>query len=120
MTSTTRAAEDDDGAVADQLHLLQFRGVEQDRLALLGQLAQQPVDFLLGANVDAARRIEAQDGPRIGGDPARDRHLLLVAAGQALHLALRARVDLQPLDRAADHARARGACRSGPSCAGAR
>ena len=28
------AAEDDDGAVADELNLLEFRGVEQDRLAL--------------------------------------------------------------------------------------
>jgi hypothetical protein len=33
------------------------------------------------------------------GQPASDRDLLLVAAGQALHLSLRAGVDLQPLHR---------------------
>ena len=94
------AAEDDDGAVADELHLLEFGGVEQDRLALAGEFAQQPVDLLLGADVDAARRVEAEHGAGVRGDPARDRHLLLVAAGQPLDLALRARVDLQPLDGA--------------------
>ena len=96
------AAEDDDGAVADELHLLQLGCVEQDRRALRRELAQQPVDLALGADVDAARRIEAEDRPRAGGDPARDRHLLLVAAGEPLHLALRARVDLQARDRVVD------------------
>ena len=43
----------------------------------------------------------------LGGDPAGDRHLLLVAAGEPLHLALGAGVDLQPLDGAVDAARSR-------------
>ena len=43
------AAEDDDDAVADALHLLELGGVEEHRLALAGELAQQAVDLLLGA-----------------------------------------------------------------------
>ena len=96
------AAEDHHDAVADELHLLELGGVEEHRLALGGELAQQAVDLLLGAHVDAAGRVEAEDGAGVGGDPAGDGHLLLVAAGEALHLGLGAGVDLQPLDGAAD------------------
>jgi len=74
------AAEDDDDAVADALHLFELRGVEQHGLAVAGELAQQLVDFLLGADIDAARGVEAQDGAGIGPRSAGDGHLLLVAA----------------------------------------
>ncbi|BCH14071.1 hypothetical protein MesoLjLa_09220 [Mesorhizobium sp. L-2-11] len=94
--------KDDDDTIADTLHLLEFGCVEQHRLALVGEFAQQLVNLLLGADIDAARRVEAEDGLCFSGDPAGDRHLLLVAAGQPLHLALGARVDLQPLDRTDD------------------
>ena len=49
----------------------------------------------------------------VGGDPAGDGDLLLVAAGEALHLALGAGVDLQPNDGAADAA-SLAAARIGP------
>ena len=55
------AAEDDDGAVADELDLLQLGGVEEHRGAGRGELAQQVVDLALGADVDAARRVEAEE-----------------------------------------------------------
>ena len=54
------AAEDDDRPVADELDLLQLGGVEQDRGAGLGEVAEQHVDLALGADVDAARRVEAE------------------------------------------------------------
>ncbi len=99
-----RAAEDHDGAVADQLDLLELRGVEQDRRAGLGQVAEQDVDLLLGPDVDASRRVEAQHRAHPAGDPTRDRDLLLVAAGQAPNLAARSRIDLELGDGTVDHA----------------
>ena len=93
-------AEDDDGAVAGQLDLLQLRGVEQDGRAGRGELAQEVVDLALGADVDAARGVEAEQRLDAAGDPARDGDLLLVAAREPADLALGARVDLQALDGA--------------------
>ena len=57
---------------------------------------------MLGADVDAARRIEAKQGLEAGGEPSRDHHLLLVAAAQAAQFRLGAGVDLQPLDACCD------------------
>ena len=34
-----------------------FRGDHDDRMALIGQVAQESIDLLLGADVDAARRL---------------------------------------------------------------
>src|SRR5829696_9884889 len=44
----------DGDAVGEAQHLGQLRGDHDDRLALVGQLAQQAVDLLLGSDVDAA------------------------------------------------------------------
>jgi hypothetical protein len=63
------------------------------RRAGLGELAQQGVDLALGADVDAARGVEAQHRREAGGQPAGERELLLVAAGQPPCLAL-ARVSI--------------------------
>ena len=49
-------------AAADQLVIV--GRVEEDRRAVVGELAQQLVDLLLGADVDAARRIVEQDDAR--------------------------------------------------------
>ena len=96
------AAEDDDRPVADELDLLELGGVEEDRRAGLRQLAQQSVDLALGADVDAAGRVEAEHRPDAAGDPARDGDLLLVAARQAPDLAA-ARVSIwSRLDGARD------------------
>ena len=51
-------------AAADQLVIV--GGVEEDRRAGVGEAAQQLVDLLLGADVDAARRIVEQDDARAG------------------------------------------------------
>ena len=96
------AAEDDDRPVADKLDLLQLGRVDQDRRVGTGQVAQQAVDLALGPDVDAARGVEAQHRLDAAGYPARNRHLLLVAAGQPAHLGAGARVDLQRLDRVVD------------------
>ena len=62
------------------------------------------VDLALGTDVDPARGVETEQGAHIVGHPARDGHLLLVAAGQAPHLALGTRVDLEALDGTLDAA----------------
>src|SRR5205823_11760203 len=93
------AAEDHDGAIADQLDLLQLGRVQEHAGAGFGEVTQQDVDLLLGQDVDAAGRIEAQQHVHAAGDPPGDRHLLLVAARQAPNLAPGPYVNLKPLDR---------------------
>ena len=66
-------------AAADQLVIV--GAVEQDRGTGVGELAQQAVELLLGADVDAAGRVVEQDHARPGQQPLADHHLLLVAAG---------------------------------------
>ena len=97
------AVVDDHGPVAGELHFFQFRGVEQHGCARLRQVPQQVVDLPLGTDVDAARGVEAEQRLHAAGDPAGDGHLLLVAAGEAAHLTLGARVDLEPLDALVHH-----------------
>ena len=91
-------------AVADHRHLAQLAREHDDRRALVGQRPDEVVDLVLGADVDAAGRVEQQHHPQAGGQPASDRHLLLVAAGEAADLARRPRVDRQAVDRLADPA----------------
>ena len=94
-------------AVADELDLLELGRVEQHRGTRRREVAQQDVDLVLRPDVDAAGRVEAEHRPDAAGHPARDGHLLLVAARQAADLARRAGVDLQALDRAVDGLAAR-------------
>ena len=54
--------------------------------AVGGQLAHQLVDRVLGADVDAARGLVHQHHARLDAQPAREHDLLLVAAGEELHL----------------------------------
>src|SRR6056297_2524898 len=77
----------DDGAAAEHAdpvrqarHLRQFGGDHDDRIAVLGELAHQLVDFRLGAHVDAARRLVEDQDRRVVVQPAGDDDLLLVAA----------------------------------------
>jgi hypothetical protein len=53
-------------------------GDQHDADALVGQVADHPVDFFLGAGVDAARWVVEYEHARI----ARQDDLLLIAAGQ--------------------------------------
>ena len=85
-----------------------------------GEVAEQAVDLLLGAHVDAAGRVEAEEGAGVGGDPAGDGHLLLVAAGEALHLGLGAGVDLQAVDGGADGGALAAAVDRAPGARGGR
>ena len=94
-------AEDDDGAIADAMDLVELRGEEQDRRAGLGELADEAVDLLLGADVDPARRVVEEEGAHAAVEPPRDRHFLLVATRQAPHLRLGSGVDLEAVDGAA-------------------
>ena len=50
-------------AAADQLVIV--GRIEEDRRAVVGELAQQLIHLLLGADVDAARRIVEQDDARL-------------------------------------------------------
>ena len=73
--------------------------IEQDRRALIGELAHEPVELLLGADVDAARRIVEQDDARFGHQPFGDHDLLLISARQGRNgVGLRADLDLKALD----------------------
>src|SRR6185436_16605491 len=56
-----------------------------DRLALVGELAQQDVDLLLGAHVDAARRLVEDEHVAVLREPLGDDDLLLVAAREVAH-----------------------------------
>ena len=64
------------------IDLGQLRADHQDGDAAVGEPADDPVDFDLGADIDAARRlVEDQDACRQCA-PTREQDLLLVAAGQ--------------------------------------
>ncbi len=98
------AAEDDDRPIAGELDLLELGGVEQDGGPGFREVAEQDVDLLLGADVDAPRRVEAEQRPDATRDPAGDGHLLLVAAREPADLASGASLDLEPGDGRVDPA----------------
>ena len=76
--------------------------------------AHQFVDLLLGADVETARRVVQDEHPRLGVQPFRQHHLLLVAARQVEAERVDAgRAHLQPVDPAARPAGAPRARRSG-------
>src|SRR5215216_4078242 len=88
--------------VADQPDLAQLAGEHDDGRAGVGQLPDQVVDLVLGADVDAPGRVEQQQGAEPGGQPAADGQLLLVAAGQTAGLGGGPGVDRQPGHRLGD------------------
>src|SRR5271166_2153967 len=104
----------DENAVAHAENLRQLRGNHQDRDALRGEFGDELVDLGLSADVDAARRLVEDEDAWACQQPAGDKHLLLVAAGevddgllkvggahaQALLLLLTKRLDLALLDKA--------------------
>ena len=78
--------------------LVDFGGQHDDRQAGRGELAEQRVDVLLGADVDAARRVVEQEHLRVGGQGAGDDDLLLVTAGQrGDRVLVAAEPDLEPV-----------------------
>jgi hypothetical protein len=75
-----RALADHQHPVAETQKLRQFRRDDDDADAGAREIAQQPVDFRFGANIDAARRLVHQDDLGIDRQLLGNRHLLLVAA----------------------------------------
>ena len=94
--------EEHDGPIAGEADLGELGGEQKDRGALRRDLAQERIDLPLRADVDAARRIEAQERAKPRREPARDDDLLLVATTEASHFRGSAPVDLQTLDGAFD------------------
>ena len=90
----------DEDAVAKTEQLDRVGGDQEDRRAGRGQLAHQPVDLLLGADVDATRRLRKQVDFGRQRQPLGDRDFLLVAAAQPdERLARRAQPDAQLVDQ---------------------
>src|SRR5579883_860070 len=79
-------------------------GNHEDRDAFLGEVNHQTVDLGFGADVDALGWfVEDQDGGA-NGEPARERDLLLVAAGERAGIGVERRgLDPEALDEAAGH-----------------
>ncbi|EGE60673.1 hypothetical protein RHECNPAF_1360050 [Rhizobium etli CNPAF512] len=77
---------------------------ENDEPPLGGEGAQHQVDFPLGLDVDAARRIVEEQNGRIERQPLGQRHLLLVAAGKRLHRASGIALDRQAAGEIGDQA----------------
>ena len=81
LTDDPPLVEDHDPvAAADELGVV--GAIEDDPLARIRQLAQQRIDLLFGADVDAARRVIEQNQTGVGQQPLGDHNFLLVAAGQ--------------------------------------
>src|SRR6267143_3486070 len=69
-------------AVTDPEQLRHFRRDHDDRLAGVGELVDDAIDLVLGADVDTAGRFVQDQDFRIGEQPFRQHHFLLIAAGQ--------------------------------------
>src|SRR5258708_3447155 len=69
-------------AVADPEQFRHLRRYHDDGLASVGQLVDDAIDLVLRTDVDTARRFVQDQDFRVGKQPFRQHHLLLVAAGQ--------------------------------------
>ncbi len=67
-------------AVGVVMHFRDFVGDQQDRQALVGEVADDLVDAGAGADIDAHRRAIEDQKLRFGGQPFGQHHPLLVAA----------------------------------------
>jgi hypothetical protein len=94
--------EQDDRPIANQADFRKLGRKQQYSRSSVGHLTQQPIDLMLGADIDAAGWIKAKQRLKSGGDPSRDRNFLLIAAAQSSQFRSRAGVDLQALDRRVD------------------
>src|SRR4029453_16321736 len=80
------AIVEDADSVSEALGLGQVVRAEQDGRVMLGaHLADELLHLLLGARVEAGRRLVQQQQDRRGQQRARERDLLLHAAGEVLH-----------------------------------
>ena len=72
-------------AMGEAEQLGQLGRDQEDGEAVGGERANQPVDLGLGADVDALRRLVEDEEARLRRQPAGERDLLLVAAGERAH-----------------------------------
>ena len=77
---------DNNDAIAHQRNLRQLAGVEQDGRSIGGQFSQQRIDLVFGMDIDAPRRIKAEQRAKAGHQPAANYNLLLVSAGEPARL----------------------------------
>ena len=87
FTGHTAAGHNHD-PVADAQKFGHLRGDHNNGLSLVGQIQNELIDLILGANVDTAGRLVQQQHLRLSQQPAADNDLLLVAAGEAADLGL--------------------------------
>ena len=76
------SAAQDDRTVASLDDFLGFRRNQKDRRSLTRQLCPDALDLGPGSDVDAARRVDQQQDAGVGGKPARDLNLLLIAPAE--------------------------------------
>src|SRR4051812_45052384 len=105
MGWTQRAAPHDRDAIADAEELGQVARDQEDGLPAHDELVNHRVDLRLAAYVNASRRLVEQEHVDVVMKEARQRDLLLIAAGEltnGLHPALAAYADaLDPFVRSA-------------------
>ena len=88
-------------AIREAEDLRQLGADEHDPQPLVGEIINQAVDFGLGADVNAARRLVEDQDFRLRSQPARQDDLLLVAAGKLADLLFERRcAHAQRLDEA--------------------
>src|SRR5918995_6483591 len=98
-----RSLAQDDDAARRVDHLLELGGDHQDAEAATRELPHQGEDLRLGADVDAPGRLVEDEEARVHAQPAREQHLLLVAARELADRLLGARaLDAEALDEAVD------------------
>src|SRR6266487_8101 len=86
-------------AIAHAQHLRQLGRNHDDRESAFGQLLNQRVDLRLRTDVDALGRLVEDQNVRSDREPARQRHLLLVASGERSDVGRdRWRLDAQSFD----------------------
>ena len=73
------------------MHFLEFGGNHQHAEPLVGELLDEALDLGLRADVDAARRFVEDQQFRVHREPARQQHLLLIAARELADCLIRAR-----------------------------
>src|SRR5579859_70878 len=81
--------------------LVELGGDHEQREPAVAQLAHQADDLGMGADVDPPRRLVQHQEPRLGRKPARQQHLLLIAAREQTDRPLRIGwTDIEQLDEA--------------------
>ena len=75
----------DQDPVAHSHHFIHFRADDDDPRSICNQLIDQFVDFNLGPDINASGWLIENKDFRIGEQPLRDDHLLLIATAQPTH-----------------------------------